>query len=169
MASQPLVSIDEYLSTSYDPDCEYVDGVVMERNWGEMDHGLLHGALPAMLFNRRREWGIHVYLSLRTRVASTRIRVPDACVIAGPAPKEQILSTPPLVCIEILSPEDRWLNMLEKIDDYLRFGVKYVWLIHPRAPRAWECTSHGMREVTELRTEQPPIRVPLADLFAELQ
>jgi hypothetical protein len=34
MATGALVSVDEYLSTSYDPDCDYVDGVVEERNVG---------------------------------------------------------------------------------------------------------------------------------------
>ncbi len=35
MATLPsLVTMDEYMRTSYSPDCEYVDGVVMERNAG---------------------------------------------------------------------------------------------------------------------------------------
>jgi hypothetical protein len=41
MATGSLVSVHEYLSTSYRPDCDYVDGVVLERNLGETDHSLL--------------------------------------------------------------------------------------------------------------------------------
>jgi len=38
MPSRTLVSVDEYLHTSYDPDCDYVDGAIVERNVGERDH-----------------------------------------------------------------------------------------------------------------------------------
>jgi hypothetical protein len=30
MATGALASVNEYLSTSYDPDCEYIDGVILE-------------------------------------------------------------------------------------------------------------------------------------------
>ena len=32
------ISVEEYLKTSYRPDCDYVDGEVRERNFGEYDH-----------------------------------------------------------------------------------------------------------------------------------
>ena len=38
---EPLVTVGEYLRTVYEPDCDYVDGRVEERNVGEFDHGLL--------------------------------------------------------------------------------------------------------------------------------
>jgi hypothetical protein len=41
MAALPdssLVSLEEYLSTSYDPDVEFVDGVLVERNVGDWLH-----------------------------------------------------------------------------------------------------------------------------------
>ncbi len=39
MATSALVSIGEYLTSVYRPDCDYVDGEVQERNPGEYDHG----------------------------------------------------------------------------------------------------------------------------------
>ena len=38
MTRPARISLDEYLSTVYDPDCEYVDGELIERNMGESDH-----------------------------------------------------------------------------------------------------------------------------------
>jgi hypothetical protein len=38
MPTGALVSIGEYLATVYRPDCDFVDGVIEERNWGENDH-----------------------------------------------------------------------------------------------------------------------------------
>jgi hypothetical protein len=41
MATDSLISIREYLSTSYRPDCDYVNGIIEERNLGEYDHARL--------------------------------------------------------------------------------------------------------------------------------
>ena len=167
MATGALISVDEYLSTSYRPDCDYVDGVVMERNVGERDHSKMQRALTLFLGVRQREWGIHVYPEQRVQVKPTRFRVPDICVVAGVEPKEQIFTAPPLLCIEILSKDDRWSQVQERIDDYLSFGVPYVWVIDPRMQKAFASTSSGMREVNELVIEDPPIRVPVVALFEE--
>jgi Uma2 family endonuclease len=66
------------------------------------------------------------------QVKEYRFRVPDVCVIFAEAPKESILTHPPLLCIEILSPEDRMSEILERVKDYLAFGVRYVWVLDPR-------------------------------------
>ena len=55
MATGSLVSIHEYLNTSYRPDCDYVDGAVLERNVGEYDHGRLPGAVSCYYFIRRKD------------------------------------------------------------------------------------------------------------------
>jgi hypothetical protein len=55
--------------------------------------------------------------------------------------------------------------MQERVDDYLRFGVRYVWILDPATRRAWRCTSTGMNEVADLRTENPDTLVPLRELF----
>jgi Uma2 family endonuclease len=49
MATGSLVSVSEYLSTGYRPDCDYVDGAVVERNLGEYDHARLQMAVSAYL------------------------------------------------------------------------------------------------------------------------
>ena len=33
--------MEEYLATSYRPDCDYVDGEIEERNLGEKEHSIL--------------------------------------------------------------------------------------------------------------------------------
>lgn len=164
-----LVSVEEYLHTVYDPDCDYVDGVVVERNVGEKSHAKLQKQILLYLEARCQSCGIFVIQKTRIQVSPTRYRVPDVCVVAGPEPEEEIFTHPLFLCIEILSPEDRMSRMQVKIDDYLAFGVSYVWVIDPQTRRAWVYTSDVIREVRdgELRTEQPDIAVPLRDLFAE--
>jgi Uma2 family endonuclease len=167
MKAATLVPVEEYLRTTYHPDCDYVDGEVLERNVGERDHSELQRELIVYFATRAREWGIRVYPSVRMQVAARRFRIPDVCVVAGPEPEDQIFHGPPLICIEILSKDDTLDRMQEKIDDFLNFGVRYVWVINPRNRRAWVHTADGSREVKDgmLRTEKPEIAIPVAELF----
>jgi Uma2 family endonuclease len=100
----------------------------------------------------------------RVQVGANRYRVPDICVIAE-HPREQVLRTPPLICIEILSKNDSLVEMRERVADYLTFGVPYVWVINPAARKAWRCATAGVTEVAELRTQSPDTVIPLAELF----
>jgi len=159
------VTIEEYLSISYRPDCDYIDGEVQERNLGEFDHARLQTAIAIYFGARRKEWGIRVVVEQRVQVSPTRFRIPDVCVILG-EPTSQILREPPFICIEILSPEDRVSRMNERVADYLQFGVPYVWVVDPQTREAWRYTHGATVRVSELRTENPAMVVPLEELFA---
>lgn len=50
---------NEYLHTSYRPDCDYVDDFVLERNSGTHLHGRLQTLIAAYLLQRERQWQIH--------------------------------------------------------------------------------------------------------------
>jgi Uma2 family endonuclease len=168
MKAATLVPIEEYLRTTYRPDRDYVDGEVLERNVGERDHSKLQGELFYYLRARAKQLGIHIYPEQRVQVSARRFRIPDLCIVCGPEPEDQIFHQPPLVCIEVLSKDDTLERMQEKIDDFLNFGVRYVWVINPRSRRAWVYTNDGSREVKNgtLRTENPAIEVALAEVFA---
>src|SRR5579885_1920015 len=165
MPATTAVLLSEYLETSYRPDCEYIDGELLERNVGEWDHGRLQMVLSNYLCNREKQWGMLVVVEQRVQVKATRFRVPDISVLTRP-PAGPILREPPFLCIEILSPGDRIQEMQERIDDYLNFGVQYVWLLHPRTRRAFVYTAEGVQEVKDgvLCTKGVDIRVPLAEL-----
>jgi|SRR3954453_6076847 hypothetical protein len=92
MATGSLVSVREYLSTSYRPDCDYIDGVVLERNVGEKDHSRLQTEIAFYYRSHRKEWGLWGFVELRVQVAATRFRVPDVCLTLGD-PAGPILTT----------------------------------------------------------------------------
>lgn len=168
MATGALVSVDEYLSTVYAPDREYIDGEVLERNVGESGHSGIQMIVAALLYGQRHERGIHIFPELRVQVAARRFRVPDITVtthrIEGP-----ILRTPPLLCIEILSPKDRASRIEKTIDDYLAFGVQYVWLIDPATKRGWSYTREGERHAAAtLTTSNPDLALSLNEVFEAL-
>ena len=104
-------------------------------------------------------------------MSGARFRIPDVCVVLGTKPTEQTLTTPPLICVEILSKDDRMASMQEKIDDYLKFGVRHVWIVDPRSRRAWIYTKDGRHEAKDgiLRTENPEIELPLPEIFQALE
>jgi hypothetical protein len=52
-----LLTLEEYLSTSYRPDCEFVDGQLEERNVGGTNHGLLQMQLGIWFF-QHSEWNL---------------------------------------------------------------------------------------------------------------
>ena len=162
-----LVSVEDYLHTSYSPDYDYVDGVLEDRNVGEKDHSKAQKKLLRYLDDRSGSWNIFVIQEQRVQVSKTRYRVPDICVMLGPEPDEQIFTQPPFLCIEILSPEDRISRMQERINDYFTFGVRHVWLIDPWKHQAWSYTPGEIREVRDgvLRTVDPELSVPLEAIF----
>ncbi len=162
-----LVPVEEYLHTSYDPDCDYVDGQVLERNLGEYDHSLLQSSILFFFMTLGKKLGIFATVEWRVQVAPTRFRVPDVLVTLGKPSGEPILRTPPFIVIEILSSEDRLSRMQRRIDDYLAFGVPNVWLIDPETRRAWVCTEGGNLEAKDgvLRTQNPALELPLREVF----
>jgi Uma2 family endonuclease len=170
MKATTLVPLEEYLRTSYRPDCDYVDGEVLERNVGEREHSKLQREFILYLGTRAKQWGIHVFPEQRVQVSARRFRVPDICVVVGPEPEDQIFRQPPFICIEILSKDDSLRSTQYRIDDYLKFGVPNVWVCDPFARRAWIYTLEGNREVKDgfLRTENPSIEISLADVFSGL-
>src|SRR5271169_4747565 len=127
------ISVSEYLHTSYQPDCDYVDGVIEERNLGELDHAELQGALLLYLNQYKREWGIRTLPEIRVQTSPTRFRIADIAIVAVTAPREQIIQTPPVAIVEILSPEDRVPRYSEHLDHYRKMRVRNIWVVDPDA------------------------------------
>jgi Uma2 family endonuclease len=166
MGTTTLISEETYRRTSYDPDCEYADGVAIERNRGEQEHSWLQLALGAYFFRRRKAWGIEAFTEQRHCIRPGRYMIPDICVIRSPRRAEQVFNKPPLIWIEILSPEDRPIRVNEKIRELREFGVPNIWIIDPETFEAEIHTADGSSKVADgiLRVAGTPIEVPLADL-----
>jgi len=160
----------EYLSTSYRPDQEMLEGELVPRNVGEYEHSNLQGALVACLRRRQREWNIRVLPEQRIRVSASRFRVPDVCVVAREQEVEAVFSRPPLICIEVLSKDDTLRSMQDRLDDYRVFGVANIWLLDPVKRRAYPCMQGDFREPEGgiLEVANTPIRLALNELFADL-
>jgi len=170
MATASLIPVSEYLRTTYRPDCDFIDGVIQERNVGEKPHSGIQSILVAMFNANRRNWNLVAFTELRVQVSATRFRVPDVTVIRRSDPADPIVQHSPLICIEILSPEDRLHRLQERIDDYTKMGVENIWLIDPISRHAWIATPDGSHTRVHEAFVVPgtATHVSLAELFAEL-
>ena len=167
MSTATLVPVEEYLATMYHPDCDYVDGVLIERNVGQKDHSNIQGALKVWFWTNRRRLRLKAFTEQRVRVNSRRFRVPDVCVTSLPEPDEQIFSQPPYICIEVDSPDDTLARTQARLDDYLEIGVENIWRIEPSTGQGWRITPDGQLEAKDgiLRTTDGRVELPIAELF----
>ena len=170
MASKVLMSVEEYLHTSFEgADCEYVDGEIVERNLGQTLHGTIQLWLGYLLISLANKFGIRASTEVRIRISASRYRIPDISVWRAETDiGDGIPKAPPFLAIEILSPDDRTIRLLEKIQDYFAAGVEWVWIVDPYERKAMIC-SHANRapQSTELlRTENPAIELALAEVLA---
>src|SRR5580658_214284 len=129
MAVETLVSVEEYLNTSYSPDMEYLDGVLVEINVGEWDHGQVQSNIIHVL--RTKYPKIKVIPELRSKVTDTRYRIPDVCVTLR-NPHTRVLMEAPYIAIEILSEEDRVTRLIDKLKEYAVMGAPNIWVFDPR-------------------------------------
>lgn len=167
MPVDSLISVEEYLATSYDPDRELVDGVLLERNVGEFGHAKLQGDIYFALRTFGSAHGYTAAVEARLKVGEARYRIPDVCFLYGAGPRNGPLLEAPFLCVEVLSPDDRLTDMQARIDDYLGMGVRFVWIADPITRKAWVHTSSGVtysRE-GEVFTTDPDIQLKLADIM----
>lgn len=132
MATTQLVSVEEYLHSTYEYDAEYVEGRIIYRPLPKKVHSKTQRYLLRTLDDVGRSLGFEVWPEqrIRTRWEPARFRVPDVCMTQG-EPDEEVFTTPPFLCFEILSPDDTAVELLRKVEEYLAFGVEYVWVIDP--------------------------------------
>src|SRR5215467_9764706 len=103
MSIETLISVEEYLSTAYDPDVEYVDGVLVERNVGDWLHSLVQRNLILAFGNKYPKF--YAVPELRSKTRETRYRLPDVCVLLT-RPNTGYLLDAAFCAIEILSESD---------------------------------------------------------------
>jgi len=163
-----VTSLAEYLTTSYHPDRDYVDGEVQERNLGEFEHAAIQAFLTSWFFQHRQDWQLHVLPEMRVKVGTDRVRIPDVCLLSRNHPAEQVITVPPLAVLEILSPEDRVLRYNERLADYRQMGVRNVWVIDPANRTGYDCSTTAWLPVEEFRVPESPIFLRLTDVWTEL-
>jgi Uma2 family endonuclease len=126
------IALAEYLTTSFEgTDREYVRGETVERGTPDYPHGRTQAEFGAKFEHLRESHHLFGCFSTRMRLAPDLYRIPDIAVFAGSEPDEDVPSRPPLVVVEIISPDDRFSGVLEKLAEYRQWGVQHIWIVDP--------------------------------------
>jgi Uma2 family endonuclease len=162
MAASIHIPIGEYMLTTYRPDREYVDGELLERNVGKKEHARLQALLAAWFFNHEREWTVTVFTEQRVQVSPTRVRIPDVTLVR-PGPLPEVPVDPPLLVIEIVSPDDSYGGIANRCRDYTQMGIETTWIIDPDHRAGHQHAGPSWRERAVLDVPGTPIFVPLRE------
>ncbi|WP_158615280.1 Uma2 family endonuclease [Acidipila sp. EB88] len=135
MATTAGVPLELYLHTTYEPDAEFVDGVIEERAVGENDHSAWQFAIQRWFGMHEDEWNILIRPEYRVQVAATRFRVPDVSILDASFAPDPIAVRPPLAVFEVLSPEDTVKRLRIKLLDYQAMGVPSIFVVDPESGR----------------------------------
>jgi len=166
MASHLQVAPSEYLSTSFDgADREYVRGEIVERSMPNFLHGEMQFELAFRFRQLRDSHRLFGCSETRMRLAPDLYRIPDIAVFAESKPDEPVPSRPPLVVIEIISPDDRYSEMLEKLAEYQQWGVANIWVVDPHRRTLAANEDEVLRTVPRLALPGYPFELSV-DLFS---
>jgi Uma2 family endonuclease len=174
MAAAPtLVSLDEYLNTAYEPDRDFVDGVLLERNVGTQRHGLLQTFLILFFGQYIKSHRIAVFTETRLRVDVTgRHRIPDVMIVEAPYSKGKVVTDVPAIIVEIKSPDDTFDDIVDRCFDYEKLTVGNIVVMDPDNKRVWLFQQGNIQLLTgdtiPLKLSRQVIDFPFSQLFAEL-
>ena len=165
MATKIQTPIEDYLHTSFKPDREYLDGEVVERNVGNDPHSEAQWRLCLAFGKLNEKHPVHGRPELRVRVTDSHYRIVDLAVYVGEKPSELVPSTPPLIAIEILSPDDPMSETLKKLEEYRRWGVAHIWLVDPQRRTLHSLTEQTLHEVASFVLPEFEFEIPVGDIF----
>ena len=138
-AASSQISIEEYLKTSTEPDCEYVDGVLEERAVGELDHSTWQVVLAGYFFAREKELGIFARTELRVQTRLSSFRV---------------------------SPEDSMARIMKKLAEYEQMGIGAIWVIEPKTPQYWHYRKGQLAQESVFTLPGTGFAIPFAEIAA---
>lgn len=163
-AAELPVKPENYIGKSFHPDCDLVDGELQERNLGELEHSEMQMAILFWFAQHHSAWRLRLLPEMRVQTGPNRFRVADVAIVAIDSPRERILVTPPLLVIEILSPEDRVGRYRERLNDYLKMGVRNLWVVDPMTLEGFDCSSGSWVPTDSFAVPGTEIVLPLKQL-----
>jgi Uma2 family endonuclease len=167
MATALNIPLQEYLGTSYRPDREYVDGELRERNVGKYEHARVQALLASWFHQHEQAWGVQVVTEQRVQVSKSRVRIPDIALLPlGNQP--DVIVAPPLLIVEILSPDDSYSDTQERAQDYHSMGMETVWIVDPKTRTGRMCSGAEWVEASRLEVTKTSIFVNLPDIYRQL-
>lgn len=172
VATAIRVTAEQYLHMakgSDRPDVEYVRGEIVERSMPDLVHSGVQKRLIVFLAAMEEAHQLFAFPELRLRLAEDLFRVPDVSVFAEAPPSQLVPDRPPVCVIEIVSRDDRYTELLQKLDEYHRWGVPHVCVVDPWLERLSIYDGSDARQVPELRLPGMDRGITIGDLVRGLK
>lgn len=164
MGVKNLLPVEEYLRTPFEsPEPDYVDGELIERAMPNLFHSLVVGRF-IHCFGRLGPRDLYECPELRISVGVNRFRVVDLAVYRG-KPSGSIPEQIPFVAIEVLSPDDRYADLMLKFADYAEMGIPHVWLVDPISRRFAIYRDGSLIATPQFELTEYSFVIRLSDLF----
>jgi len=165
MGAKTAISVDEYLYTSFPGiDCEYRDGELVERSIPDYVHGHAQAVIASLFEPLRRKLPVYGCISTRMKLREGLYLIPDVAAFWPSAPAISVPDSPPLIAVEIVSPDDRLTAVREKLHEYHTWGVPHVWLVDPCSRRLYTCDSK-LAEVNSFSVPELSLTLTPAEIF----
>jgi len=168
MATKAQIAADEYVRMTFEYDAEFVHGEIVERSRPNRIHSLIQYRILMTIGRLTQSPPLFPFPELRLRLEADVYRIADVTVFAVQPPKEDVPSTPPLLVIEILSKDDRYHDLMEKLEEYRVWGVANVWVVDPLGKRFSVYTELGLQNVSSFTLPDYSLQLAPAELFGDL-
>lgn len=167
MPAKAALTEEAYLRTSFpDLDREFRDGDVIERSTPEWFHSRTQSRLVRFFGDKEQSLDIQVAPELRVKLRAGRHAIPDVSIFWPAEPAGSVPDRLPLIAVEIISPDDRIADVMEKLREYTAAGIAHVWLLDPRNRRLYLYLD-GLREVQNYSVPELNLTAGGADLFTD--
>jgi Uma2 family endonuclease len=164
MGAKTAIPAGEYLHTSFpDVDREYRDGELVERTMPDYLQGRTQLLLGVFFEALRRKLSVYACSETRMKLREDLYLIPDVAVF-WPSEPALLPNSPPLVAIEVLSPDDRLTAVREKLQEYRAWGVPHVWLVDPHSRRLYTCDIR-LIEVTSFTIPELGVQLGPSEIF----
>jgi len=179
-SQEKLLTGEEFFALGDIGPCELVNGRIVPMSLTGGEHGLIESEIIFQLkdFNRRQQagWVLSGEAGVYVRRNPDTVRGMDAAFISKvrhPARPKKFLEIAPELIVEIISPNDRWREIQDKLKEYFAIGVDTVWLIDPEDQTIFiysELTEMIRLEKDDVLRGEGPLagfELPVAAVFAE--
>ncbi|HTR39228.1 MAG TPA: Uma2 family endonuclease [Bryobacteraceae bacterium] len=170
MLAKTQISVEEYLALVFPdrPESDYVHGEVVERALPTPIHGQVQVLLGILFAPLLKQVGMVAMSELRVQIEPDLFRVADFAVYRGARPEGRYATTPAFIVIEIVSPDDRYNDLIPRLEDYRRWGVPHVWLVDPFLKRLYEYTDAGLLQHPSLTLPGFVFAISASELFKDV-
>ena len=164
MATKALITSEHYLATHFEREPELVRGELVERPLPDFPHGNVQLELGSRLMALQPSYPVFTGVEVRLRLAADLYRIPDISMWEGAEP-EKLPSSPPLLAVEVVSPDDRVNDLLQKLEQYRVWGVRHIWLVEPELKQIHVYENGSLTRVARFELPRFGFAVTMEELF----